>query len=97
MVHRLLAVAFVLAVLVGSASATDIDRHGSFTEKGVSAGAAAKCKNFSGTDDNRSACTDWCSSYTAANADASCACDDGACPDAVIVAPQAAAAPATAP
>jgi hypothetical protein len=95
MIHRLLTVAFALALFVGSASATDIDRHGTFTEKGAPAGAAAQCKNFSGTDDNRSACTDWCSAYTSSNSGATCACDDGACVEAA-VAPQAAAAPAPA-
>ena len=94
MIHRLLAVAFVLAVMAGSASANDIDRHGTFTEKGAPATAASKCKNFIGTDDNRSACTDWCHDYLAANEGTACACDDGACVDAP-VAPQAAAAPAT--
>ena len=94
MLHRLLAVAFVVALFVGSASASDIDRHGNYTEKDATGAAAEKCKNFIGTDDNRSACTDWCHDYTSANAGASCECDDGACPDAP--APQAAAAPATA-
>ena len=95
MIHRLLAVAFVAALFAGSASAGDIDRHGNFTEKDASGAAAAKCKNFIGTDDNRSACMDWCRDYTAANAGTSCDCDDGACPEAS-AAPQAAAAPATA-
>ena len=97
MIHRLLAAAVLVALFAGPASAMDIDRHGSFTEKGAAAGAAPKCKNFIGTDDNRSACTDWCSSYLAANAGATCACDEGACVVAETVAPQAAAAPATAP
>jgi hypothetical protein len=92
MIHRLLAVAFVLMLFAGSASATDIDRHGTFTE---GASAAAKCKNFTGTDDNRSACTDWCASYTSSNHGTTCACDDGACPEAP--APQAAAVPPTVP
>jgi len=92
MIHRLLAVAFVVALFAASASASDIDRHGTFTERGASGAAAEKCKNFIGTDDNRSACTDWCHDYTAANAGASCARDDGACPDAPSV---PAAAPVT--
>jgi hypothetical protein len=94
MIHRLLTAVFVLALFAGSASAGDIDRHGTYTEKGATA-AAAKCKNFGGTDDNRSACTDWCSGYLAANAGTSCACDEGACIDAP-AAPLAAAAPSTA-
>ena len=94
MIHRLMVVAVVVALFTGVASATDIDRHGTFTEVGAS--AAAKCKNFVGTDDNRSACTDWCSSYIAANTGASCACDEGACTEAEPAAPMAAAAPAPA-
>ena len=96
MIYRLLVVAFVVALFTGIALATDIDRHGTFTEVGAAAGAAAKCKIFAGTDDNRSACTDWCSSYLAANTGTSCACDEGACPDAVPETPMAAAAPAPA-
>jgi len=90
MIHRVLAVAFVVALFAGSAFASDIDRHGNYTE-GAAGAAVAKCKNFIGTDDNRGHCTDWCSSYTAANAGATCSCDEGACPDAP-VAPVAAAA-----
>lgn len=77
-----MAVAFVVALFAGSAFAGDIDRHGNYTEKDASGAAAAKCKNFTGTDDNRGACTDWCSNYTAANTGVSCGCDEGACPDA---------------
>ncbi len=89
-------VALLVALFAPVASAYDIDRHGTFTEKGASGAVAEKCKNFVGTDDNRSACTDWCSNYITANAGASCACDDGACADAP-AAPVAAAAPAPAP
>jgi hypothetical protein len=96
MIHRLLVVLAVVTLTAGIASATDIDRHGTFT--GAGASAAAQCKNFVGTDDNRSACTDWCSSYIAGNTGASCSCDEGACPEAEAepAAPMAAAAPATA-
>jgi hypothetical protein len=89
MIHRVLAVAVVLALSAAPAFAFDIDRHGTFT---TAAGAAPQCKNFVGTDDNRGHCTDWCSDYTTANAGASCSCDEGACPD-----EPAAAAPAAAP
>lgn len=82
MIHRVLVVALVVSLFAVSASASDIDRHGTFTEKGASGAAAERCKNFIGTDDNRSACTDWCHDYTAANAGASCECDEGACLDA---------------
>lgn len=96
MIHRLLAVALLVALFTGSAFANDIDRHGSYTDKS-SGTAAEKCKNFGGTDDNRTACTDWCTSYTAANAGASCKCDEGACLVAdATAAPIAAAAPAMA-
>jgi len=92
MLHRLMVAAVVVLLLAPVASATDIDRHGTFTQAGAPASAAAKCKNFVGTDDNRSNCTDWCSSYTEANAGTSCTCDEGACPDE----PAAPAAPAAA-
>jgi len=92
MIYRLMLITAALVLSAGIASATDLDRHGTFTEAGAAAGAAAKCKNFIGTDDNRSHCTDWCSSYTAANAGTSCTCDEGACaePEAPAAAPAAA-------
>jgi hypothetical protein len=94
MTHRVLAAALVIAFFAGPAFAIDIDRHGNYTE-GAAGAAVAKCKNFTGTDDNRSACSDWCTTYTAANTAASCTCDDGVCPEAE-AAPIAAAAPAPA-
>jgi len=81
MIHRVLAVAIVAALFAAPAFALDIDRHGTFTVAGASATAASKCKNFIGTDDNRGNCTDWCSTYTTANAGTKCDCDEGACPD----------------
>jgi len=93
MIRRVLAICLLLASCAGLAFASDIDRHGDFTSKDASGAVAQKCKNFVGTDDNRSACTDWCSTYLAANSDATCNCDDGAC--ATADAPPA-AAPATA-
>ncbi len=95
MVRRLLAVSLLLMFSVGSAFAMDIDRHGDYTAKDASGVVARKCKNFSGTDDNRGNCTDWCSGYTATNAGATCACDEGTCADEP-AAPLAAAAPASA-
>lgn len=94
MIRRILATAFLVGLLTGSAFAADIDRHGNYTEKDASGVAAEKCRNFSGTDDNRSHCADWCSAYIAANASTTCECDDGACPPDAPIAPQAAAAPA---
>jgi hypothetical protein len=97
MIRRVLAIAFLGAFFVGSAAAgSDIDRHGTYSEKNASGAAVLKCKTFSGTDDNRGACTDWCTTYTTANADATCACDESACPEAPPT-PQAAAAPVSAP
>ena len=97
MIHRVLAIAFLGVFFAGSAFAgTDIDRHGTYSDKDASGATVLKCKNFSGTDDNRGACTDWCTTYTTANASATCTCDESACPDAA-PAPQAAASPATAP
>jgi hypothetical protein len=93
MIRRLLVVSLLLALSAGSAFAADIDRHGDFTSKDASGATAQKCKNFVGTDDNRSACTDWCSTYLAANSGATCNCDDGAC---VTEDAPPAAAPATA-
>jgi hypothetical protein len=96
MIRRVLAIAFLGAFFAGSAFAgSDIDRHGTYSEKDASGAAVLKCKTFSGTDDNRGACTDWCTTYTTANAGATCACDEAACPEAA-PAPPAAAAPATA-
>jgi len=91
--RRLLAISLLLALSAGPALATDIDRHGDFTSKDAAGATAQKCKSFVGTDDNRSACTDWCSNYLAANSDASCNCDEGACTSED---PPSAAAPATA-
>ena len=93
MIRRILTIGLLVAFSAGLASAMDIDRHGNFTAKDAAGVAAQKCKNFIGTDDNRSACSDWCSTYLAANSGTTCACDEGACPDEP--APLA-AAPATA-
>lgn len=95
MIRRVLAISVLASFFAASAFAgPDIDRHGTYTEKDASGAAAQKCKTFSGSDDNRTDCADWCNTYTTANAGASCACEEGACSDAI--APQAAAAPAPA-
>jgi hypothetical protein len=96
MIRRVLAVVFFASFFAASALAgTDIDRHGTYTEKGASGAAAQKCKTFAGSDDNRTDCADWCTAYLTANAETTCACEEGACSDAIL--PQAAAAPAPAP
>ena len=93
MIRRALSLGLFFAILAGSAMAADIDRHGTYNEAGAS---ATKCKDFIGTDDNRTACVDWCSKWMEANADTKCSCDEGACPhqDAAEAAP--AASPSTA-
>ena len=93
MIRRVLTIALMMGFFAAPAFAMDIDRHGDFTAKDAAGAASQKCKNFIGTDDNRTACSDWCSSYLAANAGTTCACDDGACADEPA---PAAAAPATA-
>ena len=93
MIHRLIAATFMVALLAGSVFAMDIDRHGNYTEKNASGAVANKCKNFSGTDDNRGHCTDWCSEYLASNAGNSCDCDEGTCTEPS--APAAAAPPSS--
>ena len=40
----------------------------------------AGCKGFYGTDDNRTACNDFCGKYRTDNEGATCACSDGKCP-----------------
>jgi hypothetical protein len=65
--------------LVGIAFAADRDRHASFTDPKAPS-AAAQCKGFYGTDDNLSACNDFCGKYRDENQGSTCACDDGKCP-----------------
>jgi len=89
MIRRVLAIGLLVGFFAASAFAMDIDRHGDFTARDAAGVASQQCKNFIGTDDNRTACTDWCSSYLAANSGATCACDEGACAEAP--APMAAA------
>jgi hypothetical protein len=70
---------FAIAI-VGLAFAADRDRHANYTDPKAPAAAAALCKGFYGTDDNLSACNDWCGEFRTSNAGASCACDEGKCP-----------------
>ncbi len=73
------------AALVGTAyAANDRDRHANFTDGKVAAATTAKdapaeCKPFYGTEDNLSACNDWCGQYKTENAGATCTCDEGKC------------------
>jgi hypothetical protein len=64
---------------VGLAFAADRDRHASFTDPKAPS-AVAQCKGFYGTDDNLSACNDFCGEWRTANAGGTCGCDDGKCP-----------------
>jgi hypothetical protein len=69
---------FAIAI-VGIAFAADRDRHASYTDPKAPT-AAAQCKGFYGTDDNLTACSDFCGTWRTANEGATCACDDGKCP-----------------
>jgi len=69
---------FVVAV-AGMAWAADYDRHASFTDP-KTPNAPAQCKGFYGTDDNLTACNDFCTQLRADNAGATCGCDEGKCP-----------------
>ncbi len=64
--------------LVGLAFAMDIDRHADFSNPKAQP-AAAGCKGFYGTDDNRTACDDFCGQYRSANEGSTCACTEGKC------------------
>lgn len=68
---------FAIAV-AGLAFAHDIDRHADFSNP--KAPAAAGCKGFYGTDDNRTACSDFCEQWLAGNEGATCECGEGKCP-----------------
>ena len=69
---------FVFA-MVGLASATDRDRHANYSDPKAPT-AAQLCKGFYGTDDNLTACNDFCTQIKTASEGATCACDDGKCP-----------------
>jgi hypothetical protein len=64
---------------VGLAFAADIDRHADFSNPKAPT-AAAGCKGFYGTDDNLTACSDFCEKWRTDNDGATCACSDGKCP-----------------
>jgi len=72
---------FLLTVFVftfvGLAGAVDLDRHATIAEN---PSAPAQCRGFYGTDDNRTACEDFCSQYRTQNGGADCRCDEGKCP-----------------
>jgi len=69
---------FALAV-AGMAFAADWDRHASYTDP-KAPGAAPQCKGFYGTDDNLTACNDFCGTWRTSNEGATCDCEDGKCP-----------------
>lgn len=68
--------AAIIALAASLAFAADIDRHASYTE---TAGGPTACKEFVGSDDNRTDCQDWCTAWAASHQGASCSCDDGNC------------------
>jgi hypothetical protein len=69
---------FAIAV-VGIAVAADRDRHAAYSDPKAAAGAQALCKGFYGSDDNLSACNDFCGQWKTANEGSTCDCDDGKC------------------
>ena len=69
---------FAIAV-VGLAFAADRDRHADFSSPKTPT-AAAGCKGFYGSDDNLTACTDFCGKFRTDNDGATCDCTDGKCP-----------------
>jgi hypothetical protein len=69
---------FAIAV-AGLAFAADRDRHADISNPKTPT-AAAQCKGFYGTDDNLTACTDFCGKYRTDNDGATCDCTDGKCP-----------------
>lgn len=69
---------FLIAV-AGLAYAADRDRRANYTDPKAAGAAQAQCKGFYGTDDNLSACNDFCNQWTAAHEGSTCACDDGKC------------------
>jgi hypothetical protein len=72
-----MSVALVLAI-ASMAWAVDIDRHATISNP-KTPNQPATCKGFYGTDDNRTACDDFCSQFRAQNSGADCQCDEGKC------------------
>ena len=70
---------FAIAI-VGLAFAADRDRHANYSDPKAPGSAAGLCKGFYGSDDNLTACNDWCGDFRSSNAGANCACDEGKCP-----------------
>ncbi len=64
---------------VGLAFAADRDRHANFSDPKAPS-AVAQCKGFYGTDDNLTACNDFCGQWRSSNEGGTCACDEGKCP-----------------
>jgi len=68
---------FAIAV-VGLAYAADRDRHADFSVPKTH--TVPGCQGFYGTDDNLTACTDFCGQYRSDNQGSTCECSDGKCP-----------------
>jgi hypothetical protein len=76
--RRLLMAAVFMVAIAGIAGAVDIDRHATFNDPKAPS-TAPQCKGFYGTDDNRTACDDWCTQFRTAHAGADCQCAEGKC------------------
>ncbi len=70
---------FAVAVVGLAYAGSDHDRHADFSNPKTPT-AAPGCKGFYGTDDNLTACSDFCGQYRTDNPGATCDCDDGKCP-----------------
>jgi len=77
--RKILLLCVFVFTFAGVAGALDLDRHATIADP-KSPSAPAQCKAFYGTDDNRTACDDFCSQYRTQNAGADCRCDEGKCP-----------------
>ncbi|HEY6394507.1 MAG TPA: hypothetical protein VIX12_03750 [Candidatus Binataceae bacterium] len=78
--RRYLLAAGLVVALSGVVYALDRDRHADYTDPSAAADATAQCKGFYNTDDNLTACQDWCEQYKSQHEGASCKCDDSKCP-----------------
>jgi hypothetical protein len=75
--RRLVVSVGLVVALAGLAWSADIDRHASFSEPNNA--NASQCKGFYGTDDNLTACNDFCTQFRTDNQGAPCKCDEGKC------------------
>jgi hypothetical protein len=76
--RKLILLAVLALMFAGIAGAVDLDRHATISDP-KTPNAPTQCKGFYGTDDNRTACNDFCSQYRTQNQGADCRCDEGKC------------------